>query len=201
MTLAELIGSSYNENMTMKDLETALQGKNLADLSSGNYIDVNKYNREIQDLQDKLSKAQQPVKSEPVPTVTPATDENNTLIEQLQQEIKNLQEKNNRSNAKAGVSDMVSLLGIKNDDSELDTFLSSVSALDENVSSSIVTYMNKQVKSAYEKGKTDSLKTNLGEMGKQPVSSANKTDAVGSFGKQLAQSLNQTQTYDYFKRK
>ena len=56
MNLQELLGEAYNENMSIEDINNALQGKNLADLSTGNYVDINKYNREIQDLQAKLTK-------------------------------------------------------------------------------------------------------------------------------------------------
>ena len=49
-TLKELIGDAYKENMTLADIETALNGKNLADLSTGQYVSVSKHNSIVNGL-------------------------------------------------------------------------------------------------------------------------------------------------------
>ena len=38
MDIQELLGTDYKEGMTVDDINTALQGKKIADLSSGEYI-------------------------------------------------------------------------------------------------------------------------------------------------------------------
>lgn len=42
-TLRELLGSSYKEGMTVEEAETALSGKKLVDLSTGDYVSKAKY--------------------------------------------------------------------------------------------------------------------------------------------------------------
>jgi hypothetical protein len=42
-TLREILGEAYKEGMNFADIETALNGKNLADLSGGQYVSVGKY--------------------------------------------------------------------------------------------------------------------------------------------------------------
>lgn len=49
-TLKELIGDAYKDNMTLADIETALNGKNLADLSTGQYVSVSKHNSIVNGL-------------------------------------------------------------------------------------------------------------------------------------------------------
>lgn len=41
-TLKELLGDNYKEGMTFADIETVLAGKNLADLSTGDYVSKGK---------------------------------------------------------------------------------------------------------------------------------------------------------------
>jgi predicted nucleic acid-binding Zn-ribbon protein len=199
MNLQELLGEAYNENMSIEDINNALQGKNLADLSTGNYVDINKYNREIQDLQAKLSK-----KESEIQTVnnnaTNESSENQALIQTLQEQLKALEKENNKSNAVASMSEFKTLLEIKDTDSEYNSFLDNVSSLDKEMARNISSYFGKQIKSAYEKGKQDGLKNGLGEMGKQKGSSSTGGKSE-NFGKELAQKMNANNpTFDYFKR-
>ena len=43
-TLREILGDNFKEGMTLEEIENALNGKNLADLSAGQYVSVGKYN-------------------------------------------------------------------------------------------------------------------------------------------------------------
>lgn len=43
--LKELLGDAYKEGMTLAEVETALSGKKLVDLSTGNYVAKEKYDR------------------------------------------------------------------------------------------------------------------------------------------------------------
>jgi hypothetical protein len=43
-SLKELLGETYKEGMTFAEIETALNGKKLVDLSDGQYVSVGKYN-------------------------------------------------------------------------------------------------------------------------------------------------------------
>ena len=43
-TLKDILGDAYKADMTLADIESALNGKNLADLSGGQYVSVSKHN-------------------------------------------------------------------------------------------------------------------------------------------------------------
>lgn len=55
-TFKELLGEAYKSEMTLADIEAALNGKNLADLSSGQYVSVGKYNSAIAERDDFKAK-------------------------------------------------------------------------------------------------------------------------------------------------
>lgn len=55
-TLKEILGDAYKAEMTLTDIEIALAGKNLADLSLGQYVSVSKYNTAIAERDDFKSK-------------------------------------------------------------------------------------------------------------------------------------------------
>ena len=199
MNLQELLGDSYVEGMSIDDINTALADKNLVDLSSGNYVDINKHNQDMKDMREKLNAKTKELQSI-TQNATTNKDENDALIKSLQDQITSLNIRNNKNGAIASMSEAVNLLGIKNDDSDYTTFIENVSTLDESISNSISTYFGKQIKNAYEKGKQDAIKDSLGDMGKQKGSSGQGKQDVGSFGKQLAQQVANNTTFDYFKR-
>ena len=55
-TLREILGDAYKADMTLADIESALNGKNLADLSGGQYVSVGKYNTAIAERDDYKAK-------------------------------------------------------------------------------------------------------------------------------------------------
>ena len=55
-TFRELIGDAYKSDMTLADIEKALEGKNLADLSGGQYVSVGKYNTVVSERDDYKAK-------------------------------------------------------------------------------------------------------------------------------------------------
>jgi hypothetical protein len=55
-TIRELLGDAYKADMTFAEVETALQGKNLADLSGGAYVSVSKHNAVIAERDDYKTK-------------------------------------------------------------------------------------------------------------------------------------------------
>lgn len=50
MTIKELLGEKYKDDMTIIDVEKALEGVNLADLSSGRYVKKEKYEADTREL-------------------------------------------------------------------------------------------------------------------------------------------------------
>lgn len=55
-TIRELLGDAYKEGITFEEVETALANKNLADLSTGNYVAVGKFNAAIAERDDFKAK-------------------------------------------------------------------------------------------------------------------------------------------------
>lgn len=55
-TFRELLGDAYKSNMTLAEIESALEGKNLADLSGGQYVSLGKYNSVVSERDDYKSK-------------------------------------------------------------------------------------------------------------------------------------------------
>jgi hypothetical protein len=55
-SIRELLGDAYKEGMTFAEIESALNGKNLADLSGGQYVSVSKYNSAVAERDDFKSK-------------------------------------------------------------------------------------------------------------------------------------------------
>lgn len=50
MTIKELLGDKYKDDMTIKDVEKALEGVNLGNLSSGEYVSKSKYDADTKTL-------------------------------------------------------------------------------------------------------------------------------------------------------
>jgi hypothetical protein len=64
-TLKEILGDAFKEGMTFDEVESALSNKNLADLSTGNYVALGKYNSVVSErdefktkYKDKLTEAE-----------------------------------------------------------------------------------------------------------------------------------------------
>ena len=55
-TLRELLGDAYKSEMTIADVEIALNGKNLVDLTEGQYVSIGKYNSAIAERDDFKAK-------------------------------------------------------------------------------------------------------------------------------------------------
>lgn len=201
MNLKDLLGDAYKDGMSFDEISAALQSKNLVDLSAGGYVDVNKYNREVNDLKNQITAKDKEIQTNAT-KASGETNANQQLIADLQEQLKNLSIESNRSGAIAASTEAFSVLGLKAGDAEYEGFISNVSNLDKQVSNSIVTYFNKQVKAAYEKGKVDGTKNSLGDMGKQRSSATGAgAQNPGDFGKKLAQStMSANSTFDYFAR-
>lgn len=202
MNLKELLGESFKEDMTFADIETALAGMKLADLSKGQYVDKNKYETDVNKLKGDLSQRDNELRDKMTEEQKKQADDlaKDNLIAQLQETIKKQNIENNKQTTIATISESKTLLEIKDDNKEYSAFLESISQADAENANTIATYFNSVVKQAYEKGKNDSVKNNLGKMGKQKTDGeAKQTKTDGDFGKQLAQSVTKTKDgFSYF---
>ena len=56
--LKGLLGEAYHDGITAEEVNSFFAGKNFADLSTGQYVDKNKYDRDIQSLNTTITEKQ-----------------------------------------------------------------------------------------------------------------------------------------------
>lgn len=194
MNLKDLLGDSFKEGMTFSEIETALvsAGVKLADLSTGQYVDKNKYDTDTKKLRDSVNSKDAELRDKMTDEQKRQADDQakDNLIAQLQEQVKNQQIENNKNKSIATLSESKTLLEVKDDDKDYNAFLDCLAKSESEDSNTIATYFNTMIKNAYEKGKNDSTKNNLGKMGKQKTDGQSKAvKEDGEFGKKLAQSV------------
>ena len=202
--LKGLLGEAYHEGITAEEINTFFAGKNFADLSTGQYVDKNKYDRDIQNLNNTITEKTNALNSK-------LTDDEKASQEREQdkqeiQRLKDLLKQNtltgNKSLAIGSTSGLKSILGLKDDDADYDTFINNIVSDDSSKTNAIAKYVAKVANDAYNKGKTDATKDNMGNFGKsQRQSGDDGSNAVGDLGAQLAKaSIRPTGKIDYFAR-
>lgn len=204
MDLQTMLGDAFREDMTIDDINTALSGKKFADLSTGAYVDKNKYEADINAMKSEVQKKAEELhqKMSDDEKKLAAEAEKDDYIKELEQKIKEQTLDTNRSKAETFTTDVRTILELKDDDNSYKEFINVISNIDNGKSSDVATYVNKLVKESYEKGKKDATKDSLGNfsngVGKQV---SDKKDEIGAFGKSLAQSTTPTVDPDlYFKK-
>ena len=55
MNIQDMIGDSFHEGMSIDEINEALSNKKFADLSTGNYVDANKYKADLQAKDNELN--------------------------------------------------------------------------------------------------------------------------------------------------
>lgn len=165
-SLEEIMGSSYRADMT-KD-EVVAHFKNQL-LSSGDYVSKAKADADSADSKKQIADLQAKLNGN-------LTDEQKREkeFEDLKAELEALRESGRLSKietaklkAQGALAEMRITLDIKEDDKEYKSFMENISGEDSVKTESISKYINKLVKDAYEKGKSESTKKNLGAMGNQ----------------------------------
>ena len=204
MNLQQLLGEAYKEGMTVDEINAALQGKKLADLSTGAYVDKNKYESELRAKDAELQQKAQELASKMTDDEKAKADvaAKDKLIESLQKKIKEDAINSSKTNAAAILAANKKLLGIKDDDTSYDDFITSISSENFESTKAIATYINKLVTDSYEKGKKDSGKDSLGNFAKGVTtsSSAKEGNDVGKLGTELAKANTNSVDSDlYFK--
>lgn len=200
--LQALMGESYHEGITTEEIATFFQGKKFADLSTGKYVDKNKYESEINTLKASISQKDNELKSkmsEEELSIASAKEQQ-AEIDRLTKLLNQQALDSNKSKAMANTVEIKSILGLKDDDTDYNGFLGNIVSDDGDKTSKIATYVNKIVKESYEKGKKDALKDGLGQMGKGGKTSTGGQE-IGALGKELAQKQSSKKPdFDYFKK-
>lgn len=190
MNLQQLLGDAYKEGITIDEINAALQSKKLADLSTGAYVDKNKYEADIKAKETELQQKAQELASKMTDDEKAKADvaAKDKLIESLQKKIKEDAINSSKTNATAILAANKKLLGIKDDDTSYDDFITSISSENFENTKTLATYINKLMTDSYEKGKKDSSKDSLGNFGKNVTTSSSSQDGndVGNLGRELA---------------
>jgi len=205
--LKGVLGDAYHEGITADEVNKFFAGKNFADLSTGHYVDKNKYDRDIQELNNTISSQKAAIDSKLTDDEKKQADftAKDNRIKELEKLLKENSITSNRDLASGNVSSVRSLLDIKDDDTDFVSFLDNIVSEDRARTASTSSYFAKVVKDAYEKGQKDATKDSMGQFGKgmsngNSDKKSDKTDSIGALlGKQVA-TQNKKQTVDYFKR-
>ena len=207
MDLKEMLGDAYKDGITFDEINNFFADKKFADLSTGNYVDKNKYESEVKTLQEQLSAKDTELKNRlsDDEKVSLAQKEKDNEIERLKQMLKDNTINGNKSTVNGITHSVRDMLGLDVNDKDFMAFVDNITSEDSSKSTSVATYVSKLVKDAYEKGKKDANKDNMGQLGKgkgnESSQEPNDKDKLGEFGKKLA-SMNSSnkQKFDYFKR-
>ena len=173
MSLKEILGEDYKEDMTDDEISLAMEKKFLA---SGKYENKDKVDAERRkaaaDKKDLEAKIRAKMSEDEL-----SAKELNDLkaeIETLKAEKAESNKRNSKTISSANMSEARTILEIKDNDKEFEEFLNAISGEDSDVSSKTSSYVMKMIKNAYEKGKALATKESLGEMGKQVIGSDGK---------------------------
>lgn len=203
MNLKELMGDAYKDGITVEEITSFFDGKKFADLSTGQYVDKNKFDNTVNNLNKELTDTKNQLS-------TKLTDEEKAIEAQKNQtaEIERLQKLlsentiNGNKNTVVGVlASTRDTLGLDVNDKDFVKFVDHITSEDSARSTDIANYVSKVVKDAYEKGKQDATKDSMGKFGKgNGQSNDGADDKIGEIGKRLA-GLNKPnkETFDYFK--
>lgn len=177
--IKELLGENYHDGMTAKDVQEAF---NKMLLGTGKY--VNKDNADAQ--QRKLKEDYEKQIGELNQTLnTKMTDDEKIKAAQKQRDeefeaMKKMlaESRLNASllNFKSNIAEAKGLAGIEDNDEDFSKFISNATLEDNEKNDSVSKYINSIVKKAYEKGKSDAVKEELGKMGKDGKGSQGDND-------------------------
>lgn len=202
--LKGLLGEAYHDGITAEEVNAFFAGKNFADLSTGQYVDKNKYDRDIQNLNTTITEKQNALNAK-------LTDDERASQEREQdkQEIRRLTDllkqntvTGNKGLAMSATSNLQTILGFNDTDVEYGAFIDNIVSDDSAKTNAIAKYVSKIANDAYNKGKQDALKDSMGNFGKSHKSDggAGANDKAGALGAQLAKNSQTKQTVDYFAR-
>ncbi len=201
-TLKEMLGDSYKEGMSFDEVATFFEGKKFADLSTGAYVDKDKFDKQVDSLTTQLNetKSQLNAKLTDEEKAAQASQQQAARIKELEEKLKNNTVASNKSLVNNIMTGSRDILGLEATDKDYLSFVDNISTDDGDKTNKVATYVSKLVKDAYEKGKKDADKDAMGDFGKNKGQGlTGKDKVVGELGKQLASKVAKKQEFDYFK--
>lgn len=204
--LQALLGDAYKEGMTVEEIGNFFKGKKFADLSTGNYVDKNKYTNEVNNLTNQLNQTKQELNDKLTDEEknSKASQEQANEIERLKKLLSDNTITGNKNTVIGIMTESRDTLGIDATDSDFVSFVENITTEDTDKSTKIANYVSKIIKDSYEKGKQDALKDSMGDFGKGKGKSGSEgDDEIGAIGKRLAEAKSKNETgktdYNYFK--
>ena len=149
------MGEAYHEGITAEEVNTFFADKNFADLSTGQYVDKNKYDRDIQALNTTIAEKQNALNAKLTDDekASQAREADKEKIKELTALLQQNTITSNKTMAGGLLAQAKSILGLKDDDADYGSFIDSIVSDDANKTNSIAKYVAKLTKDAYEKGK------------------------------------------------
>lgn len=201
--LKDMLGEAYHDDITAEEVNNFFSGKKFADLSTGLYVDKNKYDRDIQNLNNTIN-----LKDEELNSKLNDDEKKDKFYKDQTKEIERLKSllkentiSSNKNLAIGKTSNIKTILGLKDNDNNYDTFINNIVSEDNEKTSVISSYVSKIVNDAYEKGKKDAMKDSLGGFGKSKKSDGESGKDEDNIGAKLARrNASSKQTVDYFAR-
>lgn len=168
MDLKELLGDDYKEDLTADDISGIFERKFLA---TGKYENKEKVDAERRRAKQEKAELEGKIKSKMTDDELSQKemDDLKAKLEALVAEGKEKDKRYSKTLAEANIAEARTLLEIKADDKEFAEFITNISGEDSEVSSKTSSYIMKLIKNAYEKGKGESTKKDLGEMGRMVI--------------------------------
>ena len=162
--LKELMGDAYKEDMSKEDIQAFFKKQVLA---SGEYTNSGKANAEKKELSDKIAELQSQLDSKMTDDdkKKKADADMQKMIEKLQKELSESKSSQSKLSAISKLAEAKISAGIKDGDTEFDDFVTEISFEDGTKTDKISNYVAKLVKNAYEAGKSEAVKNNLGKLG------------------------------------
>lgn len=189
MNLKELLGDNYHEDMSFDEVSNALSSMKLADLSTGAYVDKNKYEADIKAKNSEIQKKNDELTAKMTADEKAQAEEakKDALIDELRKQIITSNINTSHSAAESILAGSKTILGIDDADEAYTKFIGSISSENLDDTKTIATYINKLVQDSYKKGKEDASKNNMGAFAKGVTTNASGDGkAVENLGTQLA---------------
>mgnify|MGYP002528267221 FL=1 len=152
--LKALLGDSYKDGMTLEEVNNALKGKKLADLSTGKYVDKDKFDTQINSLNAKLSEREQELNAKLTDEEknAKASQEQAKRIQELEKMLKDNTISGNKNVVNSVLQNSRDILGIQATDSDFVSFVDNITTEDGEKTNKIANYISEIIKKSYEKG-------------------------------------------------
>ena len=126
--LKGLLGDAYHDDITAEEINNFFAGKNFADLSTGQYVDKNKYDRDIQNLNATITEKQNALNARLTDDerASQEREEDKQEIRRLTDLLKQNTVTGNKNLAMSATSNIKSILKLNNDDADYDKFINNI---------------------------------------------------------------------------